>query len=87
MDNQPIRIERMLNAPISKVWQAISDKNEMKKWYFDLEPFNPKVGFTFSFLGGEEGGKQYLHLCIITEVIVEKKLTYSWQYDPIKKTK
>ena len=44
----------------------------MKKWYFDLESFNPKVGFTFSFLGGEEGGKQYLHLCEITEVIVEK---------------
>ena len=24
---------------------------------------------------------QYLHLCEVTEVIPEKKLTYSWRYD------
>lgn len=76
----PFIIERTYNAPISKVWKAISDKNEMKKWYFDLAEFKPEVGFEFQFYGGKDE-RQYLHLCRITEVVVGKKLTYSWRYD------
>ncbi|HSH18897.1 MAG TPA: hypothetical protein VLA03_00500 [Draconibacterium sp.] len=30
-------------------WKAITVKEEMKKWYFDLEEFIPEVGFEFSF--------------------------------------
>jgi uncharacterized protein YndB with AHSA1/START domain len=73
-------IERTYNAPVSKVWKAISDKNEMKKWYFDLPEFRAEVGCEFQFLGGPDE-KQYLHLCKVTEVIKEKKLAYSWRYD------
>ncbi len=81
MDNQPIVLERVFNMPVSKVWKAITDKNEMKKWYFDLAEFKPEQGFKFQFTGGPSPNKQYLHLCEITEVISEKKLTYSWRYD------
>jgi len=80
MNNEPIIIERTYNAPATRVWKAISDKNEMKKWYFDLAEFKPEVGFEFQFYGGKEE-RQYLHLCKITEVVVGKKLTYSWRYD------
>jgi uncharacterized protein YndB with AHSA1/START domain len=81
MNNQPIFLERLLNAPISKVWEAITNKDEMKKWYFDLPEFKAEIGFTFQFLGSEETGTQYLHLCEVTEVVLGKKLTYSWRYD------
>jgi uncharacterized protein YndB with AHSA1/START domain len=81
MDNQPIVLERVFNAPISKVWTAITDKDEMKQWYFDLAEFRPEVGFEFEFTAGHEDGIQYRHLCEITEVIPGKKLTYSWRYD------
>lgn len=81
IDNQPVVVERLFNATASKVWKAITDKNEMKNWYFDLAEFKPEVGFKFQFMGGEEGGKQYLHLCEITEVVPGKKLTYSWRFD------
>ncbi|WP_435353302.1 SRPBCC family protein [Emticicia sp. SJ17W-69] len=81
MENQPIIVERTLNASIAKVWKAITDKDEMKNWYFDLAEFKAEVGFKFQFMGGDTNGKQYLHLCEITEVIPEKKLTYSWRYD------
>lgn len=77
---EPILVERTFKAPISKVWKAISDRNEMKKWYFDLAEFKPEVGFKFQFTGGTENN-QYLHLCEITQVIPEKKLSYSWRYD------
>lgn len=80
MVNEPIIIEKILNASIDKVWSAISSKEEMKKWYFDLAEFKPEVGFEFQFEGGPEDRK-YLHLCKITEVVPNEKLTYSWRYD------
>lgn len=81
MNQEPIIIEKTYDASIDKVWKAISDKNEMKKWYFDLAEFKPEVGFEFQFSGGPSPEKQYLHLCKITEVIVNKKLSYTWRYD------
>jgi uncharacterized protein YndB with AHSA1/START domain len=76
----PVVIERTYNAPVDKVWQAITDKEQMKQWYFDIAQFEPNPGFEFSFTGGTEE-HSYLHLCKITEVIPYKKLAYSWRYD------
>jgi uncharacterized protein YndB with AHSA1/START domain len=80
MKNEPFVIERTYNASIEKVWKAITDKDQMKQWYFDFEKFKPEVGFEFQFYGGTPE-KQWLHLCKITEVIPKRKLTYSWRYD------
>ena len=80
MKNEPFVIERTFNAPVEKVWKAITDKDEMKQWYFDIAEFKPKVGFEFQFLAGSPE-KQWLHLCKVTEVIPMKKLTYRWRYD------
>jgi len=77
---EPVIKEVTLNAPASKVWQAITDKSDMKQWYFDLKDFKAEVGFEFQFWGGDEE-KQWLHLCKVTEVVKLKKLTYSWKYD------
>lgn len=74
-------IEKTYHAPIAKVWKAITDKDAMKKWYFDLSAFKPEVGFEFEFYGQGHKGDQYLHRCKIIEVVAEKKLCYSWQYD------
>ncbi len=80
MKTQPFIIERTFNAPVARVWHALTDKEEMKQWYFDLKEFKPEVGFKFQFWGGDEK-KKYLHLCEIRNVIPNKKLTYSWKYD------
>jgi uncharacterized protein YndB with AHSA1/START domain len=80
MKAEPFVIEKTYNAPVDKVWQAITDKDKMKQWYFTLEDFKPEVGFEFRFTGGSEE-MQYLHICRITEVIPQKKLKHTWQYD------
>ena len=80
MNDEPITFERTYKAPIEKVWKAITDKEEMKLWYFDLEEFRPEVGFEFQFEGGTPE-RTYLHLCRVTEVIEGRKLQYSWRYD------
>jgi uncharacterized protein YndB with AHSA1/START domain len=76
----PLIIERVINAPVNKVWQAITDKDQMKHWYFDLPDFEPVVGTEFRFYGGPED-RQYLHVCVVTEVIENKKIAYTWRYD------
>jgi uncharacterized protein YndB with AHSA1/START domain len=81
MATAPFIIERTYNAPVSKVWKAITDKNEMKHWYFDLAEFKPVVGFEFQFTGEGHTGEKYLHLCTITDVVHGKKLRYSWRYE------
>lgn len=80
MKHEPFVIERTFNAPVERVWKAITDKNEMKEWYFDLQEFRAEPGFEFSFEGGTETNT-YIHLCKITEVIPFKKLAYTWKYE------
>jgi uncharacterized protein YndB with AHSA1/START domain len=80
MKQEPFVIERIYNAPVEKVWKAITDSEDMKQWYFDIPGFRPELGYEFQFVGGTEE-KSYLHLCKITEVVPGRKLTYSWRYE------
>ncbi len=78
--NTPFTIEHKLDAPSELVWKAISDRDTMALWYFDLAEFKLELGFKFQFIGGTPE-KQYLHLCEITQLELGKKLAYSWRYD------
>ena len=80
MNNKLLLIEQEFNAPIELVWRAITEKELMKKWYFDISDFKPEVGCEFQFEGGTED-KRYMHLCEVLEVIPLKKLKYSWKYE------
>jgi len=79
MNYQPFIIEQVYHVPASKVWGAITDNEQMKKWYFQIPDFKPVVGFEFSFSGGANG--EYKHLCKVIEVIPGRKLTHSWHYE------
>ena len=76
---EAVVIERTFNAPIARVWKALTDAEDMRRWYFELKEFKPEVGFEFEFTVEHEGVK-YCHLCKITEVIPQKKLAYTWRY-------
>lgn len=81
MSQNPILVEQVYHVSIEKVWQAITDRDAMQKWYFDFQEFKPEVGFEFRFWGGPADDRQYLHICEITEVVPNRKLSYSWRYD------
>jgi len=72
-------LERTYNAPVARVWKALTDAGQMRVWYFDLKEFKPEVGFKFEFTVEHEGNR-YHHLCKITKVIPQKKLAYTWRY-------
>jgi uncharacterized protein YndB with AHSA1/START domain len=80
MKNEPLVIERTYDAPVAKVWQALTDKEKMKQWYFDLPDFKPEVGTEFRFKAGESKEKEFLHECRITKAVENKVLAYTWGY-------
>ncbi|MES3017827.1 MAG: SRPBCC domain-containing protein [Bacteroidota bacterium] len=80
MENEPLIVEYTYSAPIDKVWKAITDKDQMKEWYFDLQEFKPEKGFKFSFTGGDEN-VQYVHNCEVIEADPPNKLSHTWTYE------
>lgn len=82
MKENPVIVEALYDAPSNKVWNAITDKDEMQKWYFQVSDFKAEPGFEFHFNGGTEN-KTYVHLCKITDVIPEEKLSYTWRFQGV----
>jgi len=79
METQPLTVERIYNAPVEKVWRAITETEQMKEWYFELEEFKADQGFKFQFTGGDKN-VQYLHECTVIVADPPHKLSYSWVY-------
>jgi uncharacterized protein YndB with AHSA1/START domain len=73
-------LERTFSVPVATVWKAITNVDEMRRWYFDLKEFKPEVGFEFQFVV-EHKGNVYDHRCKVTEVISQKKIAYTWRYE------
>jgi uncharacterized protein YndB with AHSA1/START domain len=80
MESPVIAIEKLLAAPRPIVWRALTDKEWMKEWYFDLIAFKAEKGFKFQFVGGPAPERQYVHICEITEVVPNEKLVHTWDY-------
>ncbi len=78
MKTEPLVVERTYNAPVELVWKALTEKDHIKQWSFDIPEFKPEVGFEFTFKGGKDG--TYIHLSKVMEAIPNKKLSYAWRY-------
>ena len=76
---EAVVLERTFDAPVARVWRALTDVEQMRQWYFDLKEFKPEVGFEFEFVVEHEGAS-YHHLCRVTEVVPEQKIAYTWRY-------
>jgi uncharacterized protein YndB with AHSA1/START domain len=80
MGNEPIVIERVYHAPVKVVWEAITELEKMKVWYFPmLTEFKPEIGFETVF-DVEENGKNYPHIWKVTEVVPGRKISYEWKF-------
>jgi uncharacterized protein YndB with AHSA1/START domain len=76
---EPLVVERTFDAPVARVWQAMTTKDEMSRWFFDLKEFKAQAGFEFHF-AVEHAGNTYDHRCRVTEAVPQKKLAFSWRY-------
>ncbi len=84
--NTPITLQYNINAPIEKVWEGLTNKDEMKFWYFDIQDFELEVGRIFNFY--EPGGEnKYHHQGEILEIIPLQKLKHTWTYPDFSEQK
>ena len=79
---EAVVVERTFDAPIERVWKALTDVEQMRHWYFDLKEFKAEPGFEFEFVVEHEGNK-YHHLCKVTETVPQKKIAYTWRYKDV----
>ena len=53
IDGRPaLRFERMLAHPVERVWRAISDPAELRRWFPAASDWTPATGETFEAHGG-----------------------------------
>jgi uncharacterized protein YndB with AHSA1/START domain len=80
MNNDPIVVEGTYKVPIAVVWNAITDKDQMRQWYFEpMTEFEPEVGFETQFDVQCEG-QNFPYQWKVTEVVPEKRIAYGWRY-------
>jgi uncharacterized protein YndB with AHSA1/START domain len=75
----PLVVERTFEAPVAVVWEAITTKAGMERWFFELTEFKPQAGFEFQF-AVEYEGHRYDHRCRVTEVIRQQRISFTWRY-------
>ena len=66
-----------INAPVSKVWQALTDTTQLAQWLMPND-FVAEVGKEFVFTGNMGEGPFPIN-CLIKELIENKKLVYTWR--------
>jgi uncharacterized protein YndB with AHSA1/START domain len=78
---ESVKVERVYNAPVEAVWKAITDKAEMRNWYFDFsEDWKLEVGHEWDWWAGPPDGEKWHHRGKMLEIIPNKKLSHTWEY-------
>jgi uncharacterized protein YndB with AHSA1/START domain len=74
----PLLVEQLYSASLEKVWQALTDQNALRIWYFpQLLKFEPVVGFDIVF---SDDGSSFKKKWRVTQVINDKKIAHTWSY-------
>ena len=74
----PFVLEQTYQAPLEKVWRALTTTNQLRAWYFpQLLHFEPVFGFEFVFA---DEGSPYQKDWRVTQVVAEQRLAHSWAY-------
>lgn len=84
MESIPIVVEQVYPATSAEVWAAITQPDQMRKWFFsDIADFRADPGFTTEFNVHHEG-VDYLHQWKVTEVVPGSRISYDWHYAGIE---
>ena len=79
--DDPVVVEQSFNRSIESVWKAITEVDQMRKWFFENIPsFKPEVGFETQF-NVQSQDRNFLHLWKLTEVVPLRLIKYNWKYE------
>ncbi len=78
--DRPILLEQTFQTSTSELWEAITNADQMREWFFDnIEDFRPEVGFETQFVVHVDA-KTFTHCWEVTEAIANERITYRWRY-------
>lgn len=81
MNTDAVTVEITYHAAVAVVWQAITDKDHMRQWFFEpMTDFEPRIGFATQF-NVRCDDVDYLHIWKVTDVVPLQRIAYQWQYD------
>ena len=75
--------EIKINTSVENVWNALTQPEEMRNWYFDISNFEATEGEIFDFVVSftdEEGEHSFRHLFEILEAVPYEKLKHTWEH-------
>jgi len=74
---KPLEKKVVINAPISDVWNALTDPSKIEQWMLMPNNFEPELNRDFIF-NAEMNGNHFDIKCKVLEIEKNKKLVYSW---------
>ena len=84
VSDPPVIIKQEFPYSLAIVWDAITQHQQMKKWFFEQIPgFKAEVGFKTQFKV-QAPSRDFYHLWEVTEVIPLEKIVYNWKYKNLK---
>lgn len=73
-----IKVEAVFNATQSQVWEALTNPEIMKVWYFTIPNFELTEGKEFQFYENE--GTNFLHVCKILKIEKQHLFQHTWTH-------
>ncbi len=80
-----IQLEREYPFSPQKVWQAIATQEALSQWLMPND-FKLELGHTFTFKAPKQLGFDGSVTCKVIDFEVNKRLVYTWQGGPLKKS-
>lgn len=80
-----IKKEVLINAPVAKVWQHLTDSKKLESWLM-VNDFKPRIGRKFIFRCEVSDDDEWdgIVYCELKEITPMKRLVFSWTSDQIK---
>ena len=84
VSESPVFIKQEFPYSLAIVWDAISQHQQMKEWFFEqISEFIPEVGFKTQF-NVQAPSRDFFHIWEITEVIPLERIVFNWKYKNLK---
>ena len=71
MHSHAVSLQRIIHAPLSRLWRAWSDADELSQWFTDEAAHDFRVGGRYSNSDGDTG--EYL------EIVPEELIRFTWE--------
>ena len=83
--SKSIKLTRIYDFPVEKVWQALTDPKAMSEWLMPCD-FEPRVGHKFQFKTKPYPGFDGITDCEVLELKENELLSFSWSGGSLKNT-